>query len=64
MTDDLRGTLGISREVAVGFDAIRLHLDVDAPEATPEQLEALREKTEQYCVILQTLRQPPEVRPV
>lgn len=59
---DMRGTLGIARDVPVGFDAIRLTLDVDAPEATPEQLAALREKTEQYCVILQTLRRPPEVR--
>jgi uncharacterized OsmC-like protein len=56
---DLRGTLGISKEAPVGFEAIRLRLDIDAPEATEEQLSALREKTEQYCVVLQTLARPP-----
>ncbi|GBD18148.1 hypothetical protein HRbin27_00640 [bacterium HR27] len=58
---DLRGTLGVSREVPVGFQAIRLLVEIDAPEATPEQLANLREKTEQFCVIYQTLRQPPAV---
>jgi uncharacterized OsmC-like protein len=58
---DLQGTLGVSKEVPVGFETIRLHFDLDAPEATPEQLRALREKTEQYCVVLQTLLQPPKI---
>jgi len=58
---DLRGTLGVSREVPVGFQAIRLLVEIDAPEATPEQLANLREKTEQFCVIYQTLRQPSAV---
>jgi uncharacterized OsmC-like protein len=56
---DLRGTLGISEEVPVGFESIRLGLEIDAPEATEEQLRRLREKTEQYCVVLQTLKHPP-----
>jgi uncharacterized OsmC-like protein len=56
---DLRGTLGISRDVPVGFENIRLNFDVGAPEATPEQLLGLREKTEQYCVVMQTLMRPP-----
>ena len=56
---DLQGTLGVSKEVPVGFENIRLRLDIDAPEATKEQLSALREKTEQYCVVLQTLKHPP-----
>ena len=56
---DLQGTLGVSKEVPVGFENIRLRLDIDAPEATEEQLSALREKTEQYCVVLQTLKHPP-----
>src|SRR6202142_2127223 len=43
---DLRGTLGISKDVAVGFESIRLNFDVIAPTATPEQLQVLREKTE------------------
>jgi uncharacterized OsmC-like protein len=57
---DLRGTLGIG-DAPVGFETIRLRLEVDAPDATSEQLEALREKTHRYCVVLQTLREPPEV---
>ena len=59
---DLRGTLGISKEVPVGFEGIRLHFDVVAPKATPEQMSALREKTEQYCVVMQTLTRPPKLQ--
>ena len=59
---DLRGTLGISKEVPVGFEKIRVQFDIDAPGATAEQLNALREKTEQYCVVMQTLVRPPEIR--
>jgi uncharacterized OsmC-like protein len=58
---DLRGTLGISKDVPVGFESIHLRFDVVAPKATPEQLRALQEKTEQYCVVMQTLRQPPSL---
>lgn len=59
---DLRGTLGIAKDLPVGFESIRLLFDVVAPKASPEQLSALREKTEQYCVVLQTLTQPPKLR--
>jgi uncharacterized OsmC-like protein len=59
---DLRGTLGISKDVPVGFESIRLHFDVVAPNATPEQMGALREKTEQYCVVMQTLTHPPKLQ--
>ena len=58
---DLSGTLGISKEVPVGFQDIRAKFDIDAPQATPEQLAALKEKTEQYCVVMQTLLQPPRI---
>jgi uncharacterized OsmC-like protein len=58
---DLAGTLGVSREVPVGFERIRTRFEVVAPEATEEQLDALRRKTEQYCVVFQTLSQPPEL---
>jgi uncharacterized OsmC-like protein len=58
---DLQGTLGISKEVPVGFDAIRVQFQIDAPEAAPEQVRALQEKTEQYCVVMQTLLQPPKI---
>jgi uncharacterized OsmC-like protein len=58
---DLRGTLGIAKDAPVGFESIHLNFDVVAPEATPEQLAGLREKTEQYCVVMQTLMRPPRV---
>ncbi len=58
---DLRGTLGISKDVPVGFESIQLRFDVVAPTATPEQLRGLREKTEQYCVVMQTLMRPPKL---
>jgi len=59
---DLRGTLGISKEVSVGFESIQLQFDVAAPQATAEQLRGLREKTEQYCVVMQTLMRPPHLQ--
>ncbi len=59
---DLRGTLGLSREVPVGFQSIRVRFDIEAPDATPEQLSALRAKTEQYCVVMQTLTHPPPIQ--
>src|SRR5262249_14459170 len=58
---DLAGTLGISKDVPVRFEAIRVKFDIDAPQATPEQLKALHEKTEQYCVVFQTLIHPPKI---
>lgn len=58
---DFRGTLGVSKEAAVGFQAIRLRLRLES-EATGEQLDTLLKLTERYCVVLQTLRSPPEVR--
>ena len=54
-------SLGISREVPVGFETIQLRFDFAAPAATAEQLAALREKTEQYCVVMQTLTRPPKL---
>src|SRR4030088_2110537 len=58
---DLRGTLGLSKEVPVGFQEIRVQFDIDAPQATAEQMKALQEKTEQYCVVMQTLLHPPKI---
>jgi uncharacterized OsmC-like protein len=58
---DLRGTLGISKDVPVGFETIRLNFDIVATDATPDQLRSLREKTEQYCVVMQTLSHPPKI---
>jgi uncharacterized OsmC-like protein len=58
---DLRGTLGLSKDVPVGFANIHLRFDVVAPTATREQLRGLQEKTEQYCVVMRTLMQPPRL---
>ncbi len=59
---DLRGTLGIAKDVPVGFESLRLQFDITAPGATQEQLRALQEKTEQYCVVMQTLVRPPKMQ--
>jgi uncharacterized OsmC-like protein len=58
---DLRGTLGVSRDAKVGFDAIRLRFEVDAPSASDEELESLLSKTERYCTVLETLRDAPPI---
>ncbi|MFZ0730743.1 MAG: OsmC family protein [Candidatus Sulfotelmatobacter sp.] len=58
---DLQGTLGLSKDVPVGFQNIRIIFDVRAPQATAEQLSALQAKTEQYCVVMQTLQHPPRI---
>lgn len=52
---DFRGTLGMSKDVPVGFRNIRLYFYLQSP-ASPEQLAKLIELTERYCVVLQTLR--------
>ncbi|HSZ85387.1 MAG TPA: OsmC family protein [Puia sp.] len=51
---DFRGTLGVSKEVAVGFINIRLYFDF-VSNATTEQLESLKKLTERYCVVYQTI---------
>jgi uncharacterized OsmC-like protein len=57
---DFRGTLGVSKDAAVGFQRIRLRFDLDA-DASEEQLATLLRLTERYCVVYQTLRQPPAI---
>jgi uncharacterized OsmC-like protein len=57
---DFRGTLGVSKEAPVGFRAIRLRFSLDT-DASDEQVQTLLRLTERYCVVLQTLRQPPQV---
>jgi uncharacterized OsmC-like protein len=57
---DFRGTLGVSKEVPVGFQAIRLRLRLES-DASAEQLATLLKLTERYCVVLQTLRSAPVV---
>lgn len=57
---DFRGTLGVSKEVPVGFQKIRLKFDLKT-EVTQEQIESLIKLTERYCVVLQTLKKTPEI---
>jgi uncharacterized OsmC-like protein len=57
---DFRGTLGLAKDVAVGFQAIRLHFILDT-DATDEQLATLLRLTERYCVVYQTLAHPPHI---
>jgi uncharacterized OsmC-like protein len=56
---DLRGTLGITEGVPVGFKEIRLSFDIDS-EASQARLDQLLELTDRYCVIFQTIQSQPK----
>ena len=58
---DFRGTLGVSKEVPVGFKAIRLVFKLDHDE-DPDKIQTLLKLTERYCVVYQTLRTATEVK--
>src|SRR5689334_6022708 len=51
---DFRGTLGVDGDAPVGFTAIRVRFELES-EASDEELDALLETTERYCVVYQTL---------
>ena len=55
---DFRGTLGVAKDAPVGFKTIRLRFDLDT-DSTDEQIATLLKLTERYCVVAQSLRQPP-----
>src|SRR5260221_9324406 len=57
---DFRGTLGVDREALVGFQAIRLHFDLEG-KIGEEQRASLLKLTERYCVVYQTLRSGPPI---
>jgi uncharacterized OsmC-like protein len=57
---DFRGTLGVVKDVPVGFVDIRLQFELETS-ATDEQLATLLKLTERYCVVLQTLRAAPRI---
>lgn len=57
---DFRGTLGVDKAAAVGFEAIRLKFDI-VSEAPQEKIDQLLKLTERYCVVLQTLARPPQL---
>ena len=53
-----RGTLGVAKDAPVGFKNIRLQFTLDT-DASEEQLATLLRLTERYCVVCQTLANPP-----
>jgi len=55
---DFRGTLGVAKDVPVGFQSIRLQFTLDT-DASQEQLDSLLRLTERYCVVYQTLAHSP-----
>src|SRR3954454_25074116 len=57
---DFRGTLGVDRAAPVGFSAFRLGFALDTDESQ-DRIASLLKLTERYCVVLQTLRHPPEL---
>jgi uncharacterized OsmC-like protein len=57
---DFRGTLGVDRDAPVGFRSMRLQFTVDT-DADEAAVAKLLELTERYCVVYQTLREPPEI---
>jgi uncharacterized OsmC-like protein len=57
---DFRGTLGVSKETPVGFQNIRLKFILKT-DASDEELSTLIKLTERYCVVFQTLNNPPKI---
>jgi uncharacterized OsmC-like protein len=55
---DFRGTLGVAKDVPVGFQNIHLSFELET-DASEEQLAKLIQLTERYCVVFQTLAKPP-----
>jgi len=57
---DFRGTLGVAKDVPVGFQRIRLRFNLQTA-ASDEQLATLLRLTERYCVVYQSLCHSPAV---
>jgi uncharacterized OsmC-like protein len=57
---DARGTLGVSREVPVGLREITVDVELDT-DADDRALARLGQLTERYCVVAQTLAEPPRL---
>ncbi len=57
---DFRGTLAVSKDAPVGLRDIRLGFELDT-DASTESLDKLIELTERYCVVLQTIKQSPQI---
>jgi uncharacterized OsmC-like protein len=59
-TWDARGTLGVDKSVPVGIRRITLTFELEGSLDEPTR-RRLIELTERYCVILATLRNPPDI---
>jgi uncharacterized OsmC-like protein len=57
---DFRGTLAVSRDAPVGFSQLRLRFEIET-ETPADKVQQLVELTERYCVVFQTLAQPPAI---
>jgi uncharacterized OsmC-like protein len=57
---DFRGTLGVAKDVPVGFAQIRLRFDLKT-DASQDKLDQLLKLTERYCVVYQTIKNGPPV---
>ncbi|MBJ7353503.1 MAG: OsmC family protein [Thermoleophilaceae bacterium] len=57
---DFRGTMGVDPAAPVGFRDIRLNFELEG-DISDEDRAALIETTERYCVVLQTLLNPPPI---
>jgi len=57
---DFRGTMAVSKDSPVGFSAIRLSFNL-VTDASADQVETLKELTERYCVVYQTLAKPAQL---
>jgi uncharacterized OsmC-like protein len=57
---DFRGTLAVSKEAPVGLQNIRVNFEIDT-DADDEKINSLLKLTERYCVVLQTLKNPPSL---
>ena len=60
-TLDFRGTLGVAKDAAVGFEDIRLIFELDT-DAKQEQIDTLLKLTERYCVVFQTIANRPQLQ--
>jgi uncharacterized OsmC-like protein len=59
---DVRGTLCMSREVAVGFQSAEIKVDIKGVSGTPKALlDKIVDAAEHSCILLQTLRNPPPI---
>ena len=57
---DFRGTLGVDKATPVGFQNIRLSIHA-ADHLSQDQRATLLKLTERYCVVYQTLKNPPSM---